>query len=149
MAPGVLFLLEVWTYRVFGDGVLQILVVTGGYLRYCCLSITFNHSAQSLSSTRHFPPHSWCLLNIFYPFSENKKNYWVVHENLSKSVEHTHKPGGLENILGLHGTVGATHWSWEEISLLGQLINWMLSGCRAQGQDWAWGNSHHFWSHQQ
>ncbi len=40
---------------VFRDGILQTLVVTSGYLSYCCLSIISNQSVHSpLTSTRHF-----------------------------------------------------------------------------------------------
>ncbi len=39
---------------VFRDGILHTLVVTNGYLSYCCLSIISNQSAHSpLTSTRH------------------------------------------------------------------------------------------------
>ncbi len=45
------------TCCVFRDGILQILVVTSGYLSYCCISIISNQSVHSpLTSTRHFCP---------------------------------------------------------------------------------------------
>ncbi len=40
-------LLQGSTCCVFRDGILQILVVTSGYLSYCCLSIISNQSAHS------------------------------------------------------------------------------------------------------
>ncbi len=47
------------------------LVVTSGYLSYCCLSIISNQSAHSpLTSTRHFHPHNCRSLDIF-SFSDN------------------------------------------------------------------------------
>ncbi len=72
-APGVVFCC--WspsasglTCCVFRDGILQILVVTSGYLSYCCLSIISNQSVHSpLTSdiTRHFHPHNCRSLDIF------------------------------------------------------------------------------------
>ncbi len=53
---------------VFRDGFLQILVVTSGYLSYCCLSIISNQSAHSpLTSdiNKAFYLHNWCSLDIF------------------------------------------------------------------------------------
>ncbi len=51
---------------VFRDSILQILVVTSGYLSYCCLSIISNQSAHSpLTSTRLFHPHNCRSLDIF------------------------------------------------------------------------------------
>ncbi len=51
---------------VFRDGILHTLVVTSGYLSYCCLSIISNQSAHSpLTSTRHFHPHNCRSLDIF------------------------------------------------------------------------------------
>ncbi len=49
-APGVVF--SCWSpsvsgFDVFRDGILQILVVTSGYLSYCCLSIISNQSVHS------------------------------------------------------------------------------------------------------
>ncbi len=50
----------------FRDGILHTLVVTSGYLSYCCLSIISNQSAHSpLTSTRHFHPHNCRSLDIF------------------------------------------------------------------------------------
>ncbi len=61
-------LLQGSTCCVFRDGILQILVVTSGYLSYCC----FLSSLTSLSillwpltSTRHFRPHNCRSLDIF------------------------------------------------------------------------------------
>ncbi len=51
---------------VFRDGILHTLVITSGYLSYCCLSIISNQSAHSpLTSTRHFHPHNCRSLDIF------------------------------------------------------------------------------------
>ncbi len=51
---------------VFRDGALHTLVVTSGYLSYCCLSIISNQSAHSpLTSTRLFRPHNCRSLDIF------------------------------------------------------------------------------------
>ncbi len=51
---------------VFRDGILHTLVVTSGYLSYCCVSIISNQSAHSpLTSTRHFRPHNCHSLDIF------------------------------------------------------------------------------------
>ncbi len=61
-------LLQGSTCCVFRDGILQILVVTSGYLSYCCLSIISNQSAillWPLTSTRHFLPHNCRSLDIF------------------------------------------------------------------------------------
>ncbi len=50
----------------FRDGILYTLVVTSGYLSYCCLSVISNQSANSsLTSTRHFHPHNCRSLDIF------------------------------------------------------------------------------------
>ncbi len=58
-------LLQGSTCCVFRDGILQILVVTSGYLSHCCLSIISNQSAHSpLTSTRHFHPHNCRSLDI-------------------------------------------------------------------------------------
>ncbi len=59
-------LLQGSTCCAFRDGILHTLVVTSGYLSYCCLSIISNQSAHSpLTSTRHFHPHNCCSLDIF------------------------------------------------------------------------------------
>jgi len=62
----------------FRDGILYTLVVTSGYLSYCCLSIISNQSAHSpLTATRHFHPHNGCSLDIFSflgPFSVNPRD---------------------------------------------------------------------------
>ncbi len=61
-------LLQGSTCCVFRDGILHILVVTSGYLSYCCLSIISNQSAillWPLTSTRHFHPHNCRSLDIF------------------------------------------------------------------------------------
>ena len=47
LVPGGLHLLQGWTCCAFRDGILHTLVVTSGYLSYCCLSIISNHSAHS------------------------------------------------------------------------------------------------------
>ncbi len=55
----------------FRDSILHTLVITSGYLSYCCLSIISNQSAHSpLTSTRHFRPHNGRSLDIF-SFSEH------------------------------------------------------------------------------
>ncbi len=65
---------------VFRDGILQILVVTSGYLSYCCLSIISNQSAHSpltsdinkaFSSTQ-LPLTGYFL--FFRPFSVNPRD---------------------------------------------------------------------------
>ncbi len=59
-------LLQGSTCCVFRDDILYSLVVTSGYLSYCCLSIISNQSAHSpLTSTRHFRPHNCRSLDIF------------------------------------------------------------------------------------
>ncbi len=51
---------------VFRDSILHTLVVTSGYLSYCCLSIISNQSAHSpLTSIKHFLPHNCHSLDIF------------------------------------------------------------------------------------
>ncbi len=61
----------------FRDGILHTLVVTSGYLSYCCLSIISNQSAHSpLTSTRHFCPHncrSLDILDIMDSFSDHSQ----------------------------------------------------------------------------
>ena len=47
-SAAVAHLLQGSTHFAFRDGILYTLVVTSGYLSYCCLSIISNHSA-------HFP----------------------------------------------------------------------------------------------
>ncbi len=65
---------------VFRDGILHTLVVTSGYLSYCCLSIISNQSAHSplssninktFSSTE--PPLTGYFL-LFGPFSVNPRD---------------------------------------------------------------------------
>ncbi len=59
-------LLQGSTCCVFRDGILYNLVVTSGYLSYCCLSIISNQSVHSpLTLTRHFHPHNCRSLDIF------------------------------------------------------------------------------------
>ncbi len=54
-SAAVAHLLQGSTCCAFKDGILHTLVVTSGYLSYCCLSIISNQSAHSpLTSTRHF-----------------------------------------------------------------------------------------------
>ncbi len=73
-------LLQGSTCCVFRDGILQILVVTSGYLSYCCLSIICNQSAHShltsdinktFSSTQ-LPLTGYFL--FFRPFSVNPRD---------------------------------------------------------------------------
>ncbi len=68
---------------VFRDGILQILVVTSGYLSYCCLSIISNQSVHSpltsdiikaFSSTQ-LPLTGYFL--FFGPFSVNTRDGYV------------------------------------------------------------------------
>ncbi len=83
-------LLQGSTCCVFRDGILQILVVTSGYLSYCCLSIISNQSVHSpltsdinkaFSSTQ-LPLTGYFL--FFRPFSVNLE--MVVCENPSRSA---------------------------------------------------------------
>ncbi len=65
-SAAVAHLLQGSTCCVFRDGILYTLVVTSGYLSYCCLSIIFNQSAHSpQTSTRHFRAHNCRSLDIF------------------------------------------------------------------------------------
>ncbi len=73
-------LLQGSTCCVFRDGILQILVVTSGYLSYCCLSIISNQSVHSplisdinkaFSSTQ-LPLTGYFL--FFRPFSVNPRD---------------------------------------------------------------------------
>ncbi len=65
-SAAVVHLLQGSTCCVFRDGILHTLVVTSGYLSYCCLSIISNQSAHSpLTSTSHFRPHNCRSLDIF------------------------------------------------------------------------------------
>ncbi len=73
-------LLQGSTCCVFRDGILQILVVTSGYLSHCCLSIISNQSAHSpltsdinktFSSTQ-LPLTGYFL--FFRPFSVNPRD---------------------------------------------------------------------------
>ncbi len=79
-SAAVAHLLQGSTCCVFRDSILQILVVTSGYLSYCCLSIISNQSAHSpltsdinkaLSST-HLPLAGYFL--SFRPFSVNSRD---------------------------------------------------------------------------
>ncbi len=77
-SAAVAHLLQCLTCCAFRDGILHILVVTSGYLSYCCLSIISNQSAHSpLTSTRHFCPHNCCSLDYFLyfgPFSVTSRD---------------------------------------------------------------------------
>ncbi len=83
-------LLQGSTCCVFRDGILQILVVTSGYLSYCCLSIISNQSAHSLLtsdinkafSSTQLPLTGYFL--FFRSFSVNLE--MVVCENPSRSA---------------------------------------------------------------
>ncbi len=90
-SAAVAHLLQGSTCCVFRDGILHTLVVTSGYLRYCCLSIIFNQSAHSpltsdinkaLSSTQ-LPLTGYFLL--FGPFSVNPRDGCVC-ENPNRSA---------------------------------------------------------------
>ncbi len=62
----VVHLLQGSTCCAFRDDILHTLVVTSGYLSYCCFSIISNQSAHSaLTSTRRFCPHNCHSLDIF------------------------------------------------------------------------------------
>ncbi len=73
---------------VFRDGILHTLVVTSGYLSYCCLSIISNQSAHSpltsdinkAFSSTHMQLSGYFL--FFGPFSVNPRDECVV-----KSIE--------------------------------------------------------------
>ncbi len=68
------------TCCVFRDGVLQILVVTSGYLSFCCLSIISNQSVHSpltsdinkTCSSTQLPLAGYFL--FFRPFSVNPRD---------------------------------------------------------------------------
>ncbi len=53
-SAAVAHLLQDSTCCVFRDGILHTLVVTSGYLSYCCLSIISNQSVHSPLTSRHF-----------------------------------------------------------------------------------------------
>ncbi len=62
-------LLQGLTCCVFRDGILHTLVVTSGYLSYCCPSIiptSLPILLWPLTATRHFRPHNCSSLDIFY-----------------------------------------------------------------------------------
>ncbi len=76
-------LLQGSTCCVFRDGILHTLVVTSGYLSYCCLSIISNQSAhppltsdinKTFSSTQ-LPLAGYFL--FFGPFSVNPRDGYV------------------------------------------------------------------------
>ncbi len=61
-------LLQGSTCCAFRDGILHILVVTSGYLSYCCLLSSLTSLPillWPLTSTRHFHPHNCRSLDIF------------------------------------------------------------------------------------
>ncbi len=67
-SAAVVHLLQGSTCCVFRDGILHILVVTSGYLSYCCLSIISNSLSillWPLTSTRHNHPQNCRSLDIF------------------------------------------------------------------------------------
>ncbi len=74
------------TCCVFRDGILHTLVLTSGYLSFCCLSIISNQSAHShltsdinkaFSSTQ-LPLTGYFL--FFGPFSVNTRDGWTTQE---------------------------------------------------------------------
>ncbi len=77
-------LLQGSTCFVFRDGILQILVVTSGYLSYCCLSIISNQSVHSpltsdiikaFSSTQLLLTGYFGYYGLFFgPFSVNPRD---------------------------------------------------------------------------
>ncbi len=79
-SAAVAHLLQVSTYCAFRDGILHTLVVTSGYLSYCCLSIISNQSAHSpLTSdiNKAFPSTQLPLTGYFLffrPFSVNLRD---------------------------------------------------------------------------
>ncbi len=58
-------LLQGSTCCAFRDGILHTLVVTSGYLSYCCLSIMSAHSPLTSDINKAFCPHNYCSLDIF------------------------------------------------------------------------------------
>ncbi len=79
-SAAVAHLLQGSTYCVFRDGILYTLVVTSGYLSYCCLSIISNQSAHSLLTTDINKAFSSTQLPLtgyflfFGPFSVNPRD---------------------------------------------------------------------------
>ncbi len=74
-SAAVAHLLRGSTCCAFRDGILHTLVVTSGYLSYCCLSIISNQSAHPpLTSTRYFRPHNCRYFLFFGPFSVNPRD---------------------------------------------------------------------------
>ncbi len=96
-SAAVAHLLQGSTCCAFRDGILHILVVTSGYLSYCCLSIISNQSAHSpltsninkaFSSTK-LPLTGYFL--FFGPFSVNPRNGCVkipVDQQFLKYSDH-------------------------------------------------------------
>ncbi len=89
-SAAVVHLLQGSTCCVFRDGILHTLVVTSGYLSYCCLSIISNQSAHSpltsdinkVFSSTQLPLTGYFL--FFRSFSVNLE--MVVCENPSRSA---------------------------------------------------------------
>ncbi len=78
-SAAVAHLLQGLTCCVFRDGILQILVVTSGYLSYCCLSIISNQSVHSplTSDIKAFSSTQLELTGYFLffrPFSVNRRD---------------------------------------------------------------------------
>ncbi len=71
---------------VFRDSILHTLVVTSGYLSYCCLSIVSNQSAHSpltfdinkaFSFTQHIQQDIYIYIYFFLQFSVNPRDNCV------------------------------------------------------------------------
>ncbi len=87
---------------VFRDGILHTLIITSGYLSFCCLSIISNQSAHSpLTSTRHFRPHICHSLDIFFfprAFSVNPRDGCAWRSQKISSFWNTQtSPSGTNN----------------------------------------------------
>ncbi len=74
-SAAVAHLLQGSTCCAFRDGILHTLILTSGYLSYCCLSIISNQSAHyPLTSTKHFRPQN-CVDNI--PQYSVIQHHWI------------------------------------------------------------------------
>lgn len=73
----------------------------------------------------------------------------MLHSSPTHPVDMQTQWNGEQSLSSYAMPVGNSPLSWEEISLLGQVINWKLSGCHVWGQEWAWGNFSQSQSHQQ
>ncbi len=71
-SAAVAHLLQGSTCCAFRDGILHTLVVTSGYLLYCCLSVISNQSAHSPLINKAFSLTLYFL--CFEPFSINPRD---------------------------------------------------------------------------